>query len=51
MFFLTAYGVRSIGYKKGSAFMKVDELVPEIIVPDLTGFKVEIVVVVIDFTN
>ena len=28
--------------------MKVDELVPEIIVPDLTGFKVEIVVVVID---
>nr|SVE89018.1 EOG090X0IZW [Daphnia sinensis]SVE89639.1 EOG090X0IZW [Daphnia sinensis]SVE91520.1 EOG090X0IZW [Daphnia sinensis]SVE92146.1 EOG090X0IZW [Daphnia sinensis] len=35
------YGVRPIGYKAGTSFVKINELVPEIIVPDLTGFKLK----------
>ncbi|XP_046464474.1 39S ribosomal protein L41, mitochondrial-like [Daphnia pulex] len=35
------YGVRPIGYKNGSAFVEIKELIPEIIVPDLTGFKLK----------
>lgn len=34
------YGVRPTGYKIGSKFVLVDEMIPEIVVPDLTGFKV-----------
>nr|SVE73311.1 EOG090X0IZW [Ceriodaphnia reticulata] len=35
------YGTRPIGYKAGSAFVPIPELIPEIIVPDLTGFKLK----------
>nr|SVE77988.1 EOG090X0IZW [Daphnia lumholtzi] len=35
------YGVRPIGYKAGTSFVKINELIPEIIVPDLTGFKLK----------
>jgi large subunit ribosomal protein L41 len=33
-------GVRPVGYEAGDRFMKVPEMIPELIVPDLTGFKV-----------
>jgi hypothetical protein len=37
------YGVRPTGYKprSGAAFVQISEMVPELIVPDLTGFKVK----------
>lgn len=37
------YGVRPTGYKPrpGAAFVQIPEMVPELIVPDLTGFKVK----------
>ncbi|XP_049784613.1 39S ribosomal protein L41, mitochondrial isoform X1 [Schistocerca cancellata] len=34
------YGVRPIGYKKDDRFIMVPEMIPELIVPDLTNFKV-----------
>jgi hypothetical protein len=33
-------GVRPVGYYVGDAFVKVPEMIPELVVPDLTGFKV-----------
>lgn len=33
-------GVRPVGYNVGDTFVKVPEMIPELIVPDLTGFKV-----------
>ena len=33
-------GVRPVGYGAGDKFVKVPEMIPELIVPDLTGFKV-----------
>lgn len=42
IFIFLDYGVRPIGYKAGTSFVKINELVPEILVPDLTGFKVDI---------
>lgn len=33
-------GVRPVGYEAGDRFVKVPEMIPELIVPDLTGFKV-----------
>lgn len=33
-------GVRPVGYEAGERFVKVPEMIPELIVPDLTGFKV-----------
>jgi hypothetical protein len=33
-------GVRPVGYYVGDEFVKVPEMIPELIVPDLTGFKV-----------
>nr|SVE94621.1 EOG090X0IZW [Simocephalus serrulatus] len=35
------YGVRPIGYKTRTGFVPVNELIPEIVVPDLTGFKLK----------
>nr|SVE74565.1 EOG090X0IZW [Daphnia barbata] len=35
------YGVRPVGYKAGTSFVQINEMVPEIIVPDLTGFKLK----------
>ncbi|XP_049784615.1 39S ribosomal protein L41, mitochondrial isoform X3 [Schistocerca cancellata] len=35
------YGVRPIGYKKDDRFIMVPEMIPELIVPDLTNFKSE----------
>jgi len=37
------YGVRPTGYKPrpGAAFVQIPQMVPEIIVPDLTDFKVK----------
>nr|SVE76143.1 EOG090X0IZW [Daphnia hispanica] len=35
------YGVRPIGYKSGTSFVTIKELIPEMIVPDLTGFKLK----------
>ncbi|KAF2905820.1 hypothetical protein ILUMI_00356 [Ignelater luminosus] len=34
-------GVREIGYKVGDKFVTIPEMVPELIVPDLTGFKLK----------
>jgi hypothetical protein len=33
-------GVRPVGYYVGETFVKVPEMIPELIVPDLTGFQV-----------
>jgi len=33
-------GVRPVGYEVGDTFVRVPEMIPELIVPDLTGFKV-----------
>jgi large subunit ribosomal protein L41 len=33
-------GVRPVGYYAGDTFVKVPEMIPELIVPDLTGFQV-----------
>jgi hypothetical protein len=33
-------GVRPVGYEVGDRFVKVPEMIPELIVPDLTDFKV-----------
>jgi hypothetical protein len=33
-------GVRPVGYGIGDTFVKVPEMIPELIVPDLTGFQV-----------
>lgn len=35
----SAYGTRPIGYKDGTSFKIIPEMIPEIVVPDLTGFK------------
>lgn len=35
------YGVRPTGYRVGNNFIQVDEMIPDIVVPDLTGFKVK----------
>nr|SVE94001.1 EOG090X0IZW [Scapholeberis mucronata] len=35
------YGVRPTGYKIGNKYVQVDEMIPEIVVPDLTGFKLK----------
>lgn len=37
------YGVRPTGYQVGKSFKVVPEMIPEIVVPDLTGFKVLLV--------
>lgn len=34
-------GVRPVGYHVGDTFVKVPEMIPELIVPDLTGFKLK----------
>jgi len=34
-------GVRPVGYGAGDRFVKVPEMIPELIVPDLTGFKLK----------
>ncbi len=36
----TDYGVRPTGYQDGTTFKVIPEMIPEIVVPDLTGFKV-----------
>lgn len=36
----TDYGVRPTGYQDGPTFKVIPEMIPEIVVPDLTGFKV-----------
>jgi hypothetical protein len=33
-------GVKPVGYGIGDTFVKVPEMIPELIVPDLTDFKV-----------
>ncbi|XP_046998626.1 39S ribosomal protein L41, mitochondrial isoform X2 [Schistocerca americana] len=35
------YGVRPIGYKKDNRFIMVPEMIPELVVPDLTNFKLK----------
>lgn len=35
------YGVRPTGYQVGKSFKVVPEMIPEIVVPDLTGFKLK----------
>uniref|UniRef100_A0A1B6KJP9 39S ribosomal protein L41, mitochondrial n=1 Tax=Graphocephala atropunctata TaxID=36148 RepID=A0A1B6KJP9_9HEMI len=35
------YGVRDTGYKVDNRFIEVPEMIPEIIVPDLTDFKLK----------
>jgi hypothetical protein len=37
---LSDLGVRPVGYNVGDTFVKVPEMIPELIVPDLTGFQV-----------
>lgn len=34
------YGVRPVGYLENGRFVKVPEMIPQIMVPDLTDFKV-----------
>ncbi|XP_069679018.1 large ribosomal subunit protein mL41 isoform X2 [Periplaneta americana] len=34
-------GVRPTGYKRGDTFVEVPEMIPELVVPDLTGFKLK----------
>ena len=37
---ISDYGARPIGYVENGKFVKVPEMIPEIMVPDLTGFQV-----------
>ncbi|XP_057670895.1 39S ribosomal protein L41, mitochondrial [Diorhabda carinulata] len=34
-------GVRDVGYIEGNKFITIPEMIPELIVPDLTGFKLK----------
>lgn len=36
----TERGVKDVGYMDGNKFITVPEMIPELIVPDLTDFKV-----------
>lgn len=40
LFNFADYGVRPIGYRAGTSFTIVPEMIPEIVMPDLTNFNV-----------
>ena len=37
---VSVLGVRPVGYEAGDRFVKLPEMIPKMIVPDLTSFKV-----------